>query len=179
MQRGSGELANLCRCCLVAAMAADIPITTCTAPERPRRAVGSWSSRTRTCCHRWLPVPRLGRLRGHRVSQRSEILPRRRVQSLAYLPVRPDASRSRRPRSPRPRSANRCSPPPPPGHPGPPGQIAAQPTPEPPPIRLPDPAPPLLARVDLERIERDLPSMQIQPTYHRHPGPPCSCTDAS
>lgn len=29
-----------------------------------------------------------------------------------------------------------------------------------------------------ERIERDLPPMQIQPTYPRHPGPPCSCMDA-
>src|SRR5688572_15273471 len=60
---------------------------------------------------------------------------------------------------------------------GPARHVVAQPAPEPLPIRLPDPAPPLLARVDLERIERDLPSMQIQPTYDRHQGPPCSSTD--
>ncbi len=42
-------------------MAADISITACTAPERPRRAGGSRSSRTRARCHRSLPVPRLRR----------------------------------------------------------------------------------------------------------------------
>jgi hypothetical protein len=44
------------------------------------------------------------------------------------------------------------------------GQVAAQPPPEPLPIGLPHPAPPLHTRVDLERIEGDLPPMQIQPT---------------
>ena len=44
------------------------------------------------------------------------------------------------------------------------------------PIRLSDPAPPHLAGLPLGRAERDLPSMQIQPTYHRHQGPPHSCS---
>jgi hypothetical protein len=35
-------------------------------------------------------------------------------------------------------------------------------------IRLPKPAPPDLARLDLEGVEGDLAAMQIEPTYHRH-----------
>ena len=50
--------------------------------------------------------------------------------------------------------------------------LVTEPTPEPIAIRLPDPAPPLQPRLDLDDIERDLPSVQIQPTYHRHQGPP-------
>jgi hypothetical protein len=42
-------------------VAADVSITACTAPDRPRRAGGSQSSRTRARCHRSLPVPRLRR----------------------------------------------------------------------------------------------------------------------
>jgi len=56
-------------------------------------------------------------------------------------------------------------------------QVVAQPPPEPDPIGLPDPAPPLHTRTTLEGVERDLPPMQIQPTYHRHQGPPRSSTD--
>jgi transposase len=40
--------------------------------------------------------------------------------------------------------------------------VVAKPTPEPIAVGLPDPAPPLLARLDLERIERDLPPMQLR-----------------
>src|SRR6266542_1838195 len=50
--------------------------------------------------------------------------------------------------------------------------------PEPFPIRLPHAAAPRLARLDHQRIERDLPTVQIQPTYHRHQGPPRSKTDS-
>jgi hypothetical protein len=58
---GSAELANLGPLGSVPriGMAADVSITACTAPERPRRAGGSQSSRRRARCHRSLPVPRL------------------------------------------------------------------------------------------------------------------------
>src|SRR4029453_19120419 len=56
------------------------------------------------------------------------------------------------------------------------GHLLAQPPAEPLPVRLPDPTPPLLTALHLERIERDLLPMQIQPTYHRHHGPPRSRT---
>src|SRR5438128_5213527 len=56
--------------------------------------------------------------------------------------------------------------------------LVAKPTTEPLPIRLPNPAPPLQPRLDLDNIERDLPPVQIQPSYHRHQGPPCSSSDA-
>jgi hypothetical protein len=57
--------------------------------------------------------------------------------------------------------------------------VVAQPPPEPLPVGLPEPAPPRIAGLHIECIERDLPSVQIQPTYHRHQGPPRSNTDAS
>jgi hypothetical protein len=46
---------------------------------------------------------------------------------------------------------------------GPRSDLDAQPTTEPLAVRLPDPALPQLARVELERLECDLPTMQIEP----------------
>ena len=57
------------------------------------------------------------------------------------------------------------------------GQLVSQPLAEPIPVRLPPPASPLLARLHLHRIERDLPAVQIQATYHLHSGPPRSRSD--
>src|SRR5262245_53184456 len=61
--------------------------------------------------------------------------------------------------------------------PGPrtPGQLFAQPTTKPLTIRLPQPTTPHIARLHIDNIESDLLSMQIQPTYHPHQGPPHSC----
>ena len=56
------------------------------------------------------------------------------------------------------------------------GHVVAQPAPEPLPIGLPHPTGPHLPGLHLQGIERDLPSMQIQPTYHRHREPPSSCS---
>jgi hypothetical protein len=52
--------------------------------------------------------------------------------------------------------------------------VAIQPSPEPFPIRPPHPTLPHLAGLDVQPIEGDLLSMQIQPEYHAHQGPPCS-----
>jgi hypothetical protein len=49
--------------------------------------------------------------------------------------------------------------------------LPAEPPTKPTPVWLPDPAPPLLARLDLDPVEGDLSSVQIQPTYHRHQAP--------
>jgi hypothetical protein len=56
--------------------------------------------------------------------------------------------------------------------------VVAQPTSEPVAVLLPHPAAPLLARLELHHIERDLASMQIQSSYLPHLGPPHSCTDS-
>jgi hypothetical protein len=56
------------------------------------------------------------------------------------------------------------------------GDVVAQPPSEPLPIGLPHPAGPDLTGLHLHCIERDLRSMQIQATYHRHRGPPSSST---
>jgi hypothetical protein len=60
---------------------------------------------------------------------------------------------------------------------GPRRQLVSQPPPEPLTVGLPDAAAPHLAAVDLQRVERDLTAMQIQPTYHAHPEPPWSSRD--
>ena len=54
------------------------------------------------------------------------------------------------------------------------GDVVAQPPSEPLPVGLPHPPGPHLTGLHLQRVERDLPSMQIQPTYHRHREPPSS-----
>jgi len=56
-------------------------------------------------------------------------------------------------------------------------ELVEQPTSEPLTIRLPDPASPHLAAVHLQRVEGDLTSMQIEPTYDAHREPPCSHRD--
>ena len=56
------------------------------------------------------------------------------------------------------------------------GDVVAQPPPEPLPVGLPHPPGPHLPGLDLQRVERDLPPMQIQATYHRHREPPSSCS---
>ena len=48
------------------------------------------------------------------------------------------------------------------------GELVAQPTTEPLPVRRPDSSSPRVAGVEHQRVESDLPSVQIQPTYHRH-----------
>ena len=54
------------------------------------------------------------------------------------------------------------------------GDVVAQPAPEPFPVGLPHPARPHLTGLHLQGVERDLPAMQIQATYHRHREPPSS-----
>src|SRR5579859_7734094 len=54
------------------------------------------------------------------------------------------------------------------------GELVVQPASESGSVRLPDPSPPHLPAVGVHHVEGDLASMQIQPTYHAHHGPPRS-----